>query len=511
MTENSSKLFWTTTAISVLWAAGGVALSKAINPDVFSSMQATKDFFTSPAGLGVVAGVALPVAMFWGFAQLVKRAQEMHLAARSMSEAAMRLLQPEAVSGDRVSTLGQAVRREVAAMNEGIERTLARAVELETLVQSEVNQLERAYSDNEVRIRSLVSDLGNEREAVVSHAERVRSSISGAHEQLKEELSSASNIIRDNVLSASQQLSTLLTESGERLIGSINESGGAIAEAIETRTGDIGSRITTSGEAFANLLDTRIATLDEQSRTVSDRLAEALDERTSGIANLLGGATQSMVSEFDTRLANLESTLSERGRSLLSEFEARAHALDSSTEKLNAALETRSRQINENLIARTREIAETFSSGRASLSTMIDETKTKIGEDRRLSAKASATSSAKRRMPLPASLPKAAMFSLHRWKAKPNGFPPLSADTPTRLRHAQVTSKMPLTRVHRRSILLPTTMRQFWKSGPTRCARQWKATLLCSMRASQITAVRSKNAPPRFMASLQATRPCLLN
>jgi hypothetical protein len=171
----------------------------------------------------------------------------------------MRLLQPEAVSGDRVSTLGQAVRREVAAMNEGIERTLARAVELETLVQSEVNQLERAYSDNEVRIRSLVSDLGNEREAVVSHAERVRSSISGAHEQLKEELSSASNIIRDNVLSASQQLSTLLSESGERLIGSINESGGAIAEAIETRTGDIGSRITTSGEAFANLLDTRIA------------------------------------------------------------------------------------------------------------------------------------------------------------------------------------------------------------------------------------------------------------
>lgn len=76
VTENSSRLFWTTTAISVLWAAGGVALSKSISPDVFSSLQATKDFFTSPAGLGVVAGMALPVAMFWGFTQLVKRAQE---------------------------------------------------------------------------------------------------------------------------------------------------------------------------------------------------------------------------------------------------------------------------------------------------------------------------------------------------------------------------------------------------------------------------------------------------
>src|SRR5690606_16980166 len=125
------------------------------------------------------AGIAVPVVMFWGFAQMVRRAQELQSAARQMTAAAMRLASPEAAAGDRVSTLGQAVRREVAAMNEGIERTLARAVELETLVQTEVHQLERAYSDNEVRIRALIAELGNEREAVISHAERVRSSISG--------------------------------------------------------------------------------------------------------------------------------------------------------------------------------------------------------------------------------------------------------------------------------------------------------------------------------------------
>ena len=56
--------------------------------------------------------------------------------------------------------VGQAVRREVAAMGEGIERTLARAVELETLVHTEVNELERAYAQNETRIRSLVDGLG---------------------------------------------------------------------------------------------------------------------------------------------------------------------------------------------------------------------------------------------------------------------------------------------------------------------------------------------------------------
>ena len=93
--------------------------------------------------------------------------------------------------------IGQAVRREVAAMGEGIERTLARAVELETLVHTEVNELERAYAQNETRIRSLVDGLGQERDAVVNHSERVRASITGAHETLREEISSVSDIIRD--------------------------------------------------------------------------------------------------------------------------------------------------------------------------------------------------------------------------------------------------------------------------------------------------------------------------
>ena len=77
-----------------------------------------------------------------------------------MAEVALRLAEPENIAGDRILTVGQAVRREVSAMNEGIERTIARASELETLVHSEVNALERSYSDNEMRVRGLVQELG---------------------------------------------------------------------------------------------------------------------------------------------------------------------------------------------------------------------------------------------------------------------------------------------------------------------------------------------------------------
>ncbi|WP_162877543.1 hypothetical protein, partial [Escherichia coli] len=83
------------------------------------------------------------------------------------------LAEPETVASDRIMSVGQAVRREVSAMNDGIARTIARATELETLVHSEVNALERSYADNELRVRSLVQELTAERDAIVNHAERI--------------------------------------------------------------------------------------------------------------------------------------------------------------------------------------------------------------------------------------------------------------------------------------------------------------------------------------------------
>ncbi len=82
------------------------------------------------------------------------RSQEMRLIAQSMAEVAMRLAEPETVARESIVTVGQAIRREVAAMGDGVERALARAAELETLVANEVSALEHAYNDNEVRIRA---------------------------------------------------------------------------------------------------------------------------------------------------------------------------------------------------------------------------------------------------------------------------------------------------------------------------------------------------------------------
>ena len=75
------------------------------------------------------------------------------MVSRTMTEVALRLAEPENIAKESVVTVSQAIRREVAAMGDGIERALARASELEVLVHNEVASLERSYTDNELRVR----------------------------------------------------------------------------------------------------------------------------------------------------------------------------------------------------------------------------------------------------------------------------------------------------------------------------------------------------------------------
>jgi hypothetical protein len=89
---------------------------------------------------------------------------------------AIRLAEPEGFSTDAVLTMSQAVRRRPPRPRGGPPGTWSgphrwknpparrggsppRRGELETLVRGEISTLERAYSDNEIRIRTLVDEL----------------------------------------------------------------------------------------------------------------------------------------------------------------------------------------------------------------------------------------------------------------------------------------------------------------------------------------------------------------
>ncbi len=136
----------------------------------------------------VLLAIVGPLLFFFMTAALTRRAQEVRMTARSMMQVAVRLAEPETIATEQMVTLSQAIRREIASMGDGIERALARAGELETLVRSEVSNLERSYADNERRVRSLIDELSSERAAILVNADKVRGAIAGAHESFARDL-----------------------------------------------------------------------------------------------------------------------------------------------------------------------------------------------------------------------------------------------------------------------------------------------------------------------------------
>src|SRR5436189_740705 len=166
---------------------------------------------------GFAAVLIMPVAFLFLLANLVSRAQELRIIGRSMTDTAVRFAEPETIAKESIVSVGQAIRREVAAMGDGVERALARAAELETLVANEVSALEHAYNDNEVRIRALLQDLGSQRDTLVGQAEQIRDAINGVHLDLSQDISQISQLVAEQVNEAARRITMTLAEKGEHI------------------------------------------------------------------------------------------------------------------------------------------------------------------------------------------------------------------------------------------------------------------------------------------------------
>jgi Na+/phosphate symporter len=185
--------------------------------------------------VGLASAIVLPVIFFFVLAHMIRRSQDLRLVAETMAEVAMRLAQPETSAREQIVTVGQAIRREVAAMGDGVERALARAAELEALVHNEVSALERAYNDNEVRIRDLLSELSNQRETLVNQAEQVRNAISSVHLDLAHDITSVGDLVADKVNEVAQRVTRSLTEKGEHITLALGHAGDSMIEPDRAR------------------------------------------------------------------------------------------------------------------------------------------------------------------------------------------------------------------------------------------------------------------------------------
>src|SRR5712671_707361 len=269
------------TVFAGVWMFAGLILGWAYLPALQAALGPTG--LTAPVLAVLFAAFFVPIIFFYVLAHMAWRSQELRLITQSMAEVAMRLAEPETVARESIVTVGQAIRREVAAMGDGVERALARAAELETLVANEVSALEHAYNDNEVRIRALLQDLGGQRDTLVGQAEQVRDAINSVHLDLSHDISQISQLVADQVNEASRRITHTLAEKGEHISRALGNAGDTMIEALGERGGDLLERL----EAVSsNTTDAIAAASDRLTSTLNFKTDHIGDEFTEITANL---------------------------------------------------------------------------------------------------------------------------------------------------------------------------------------------------------------------------------
>src|SRR2546430_14597496 len=187
---------------------------------------------------------------------------------------AFRLPGPGQVAGGSLAPGAGAARREVTAMGDGVERALARAAELETLVANEVSALEHAYNDNEVRIRALLQDLGSQRDTLVGQADQIRDAINSVHLDLSHDISQISELVAEQVDDASQRITHALSEKAEHITRALGNAGDTMIQTLGARGGDLLGRLEHTSR------DT-----PQASSAASDRLSTTLNFKTDHISD----------------------------------------------------------------------------------------------------------------------------------------------------------------------------------------------------------------------------------
>ena len=293
----SKSPFLVALVASLIWFVVGGFFAYGLISTQLAQPAGLSDMVASPSALMAAVTILVPIAIFWFLALLVWRAQELRLMASAMTEVAVRLAEPDKLAEQSVASLGQTIRRQVAAMNDAISRAIGRAGELEALVHNEVAALERSYSDNELRVRGLISELASEREALSNNSQRVSESLRGVGQEIARNLSAASSSIDQKLAERGMQLTELL-------VARSNEA----AEQVERAQSKVQENMPILLERLGQEQERLGQVIEGAARNLS-ALEVAVGQRTSSLDYTLKERTEALTSTLATRINALETTV----------------------------------------------------------------------------------------------------------------------------------------------------------------------------------------------------------
>jgi len=324
--RTTRNVYTLATIFAGVWVFGGIILTVSFLPALQALVGQGSGGTLALAGLAAL--FFAPVMLFYFLASLAWRGQELRMIAQSMAQVAIRFSEPEIAASDSVVTVGQAIRREVAAMGDGVERAIARASELEALVANEVSALERAYSDNEVRIRALLQDIAHQRDNLVGQAEQVRSAISGVQIDLRHDIALISDAIASRVDEVAKSITSALEErgahitsalshAGDNMILALGERGGELLDRLEEASAETTRAVLDASERLTTSLNFKTGHVHAEFVELADRVHDMMNERLDRITTDFEQRSSTIIDGISERTEQVQDSLKNSGDSLL--------------------------------------------------------------------------------------------------------------------------------------------------------------------------------------------------
>ncbi len=335
--------------------------------------------------IGIAAiSILGPVLFLFAIASVFRRASELRRTSRAMAEIALRLAEPESVAADSVFTLGQAIRREVSSVGDGIERALARATELEVIVHNEVAALERSYSDNELRIRALVDELVTQRETINSNAEQVRQSLIGASDTLTSQLTSAGTRVTDALLHTGSNVTSSLDEKRDQIAAAFGGAGQHMIDQISQRSEELIARLNVTGDNVSARISETGAGVSESLAHSGHALVHDVSTRSEAVVKSLEDISAVLRSSFEDGAQTLASTLGETGsdvvRRITDHSQTLTQSLKDTGDQLVVDLGLRSSEVSARFDESAHHFSSTVSAHGEHLAERLNETHQKIAD-----------------------------------------------------------------------------------------------------------------------------------